>query len=114
MSASEMTTQAKREYVERFWSRVIVCDGSYRNYDRGTVLINWANHRFYDFVDWDAAYVFTKERERKIAEIEEEIAVISCLKVTVGDWDTWQRILAREQAALQEVRRGMRKEGANE
>ena len=61
------------EYVRARWERVIVCDGSYRHYAKGTILLNWANHQFYEFNDWSAARAFTEQREREIAEVEDLI-----------------------------------------
>ena len=105
------------EYVRARWERVIVCDGSYRHYAKGTILLNWANHQFYEFNDWSAARAFTEQREREIAEVQEEIEYVSSfawLPSRSGkreEHPVWQRILAVEQARLAELRRGM-KEGS--
>ena len=107
------------EYVRARWERVIVCDGSYRHYAKGTILLNWANHQFYEFNDWSAARAFTEEREREIAEVEEEIAWLNQMKRNLPPGRPTkeerqailQRILAVEQARLAELRRGM-KEGS--
>ena len=100
------------EYVRARWERVIVCDGSYRHYAKGTILLNWANHQFYEFNDWSAARDFTEQREREIAEVEEEIAWLSDgMDCSDPDDEVGQRILAVEQARLAELRRGM-KEGS--
>jgi hypothetical protein len=66
---------------------------------------------------WQAALAFTRQRKREIAEVKEEIAYVDeyicgephgveCFNCRVG-----HRILAREQAALDELRIGM---GAND
>ena len=115
---------ADEEYVRARWERVIVCDGSYRHYAKGTILLNWSNHQFYEFKDFSAARAFTKQREREIAEVEEEIALLKLVIVTIKndimfDAGCWvekdelkaKRILAVEQARLAELRRGM-KEGS--
>ena len=66
---------------------------------------------------WSAARAFTEEREREIAEVEEEIEYVSSfawLPSRSGkreEHPVWQRILAVEQARLAELRRGM-KEGS--
>lgn len=113
------------EYVRARWERVIVCDGSYRHYAKGTILLNWANHQFYEFNDWSAARAFTEQREREIAEVEKEIVLIeNAMKihrhnVSVGRKVCqhvkaicrWSRILSREQGVLAELRGGM-KEGS--
>ena len=66
---------------------------------------------------WSAARAFTENREREIAEVEEEIEYVSSfawLPSRSGkreEHPVWQRILARLQARLAELRRGM-KEGS--
>ena len=64
---------------------------------------------------WSAARAFTENREREIAEVEEEIALIANLgshvKQEAFAVDIRKRILSREQAVLAELRRGM-KEGS--
>ena len=62
------------EYVRARWERVLVCDGFYLHYTNGTILLNWPNHQFYEFKDFSAARAFTENRERDIAEIQEEVA----------------------------------------
>ena len=105
----ELTTAEKEAYVRRVWENVIVCDGSYRSYARGTVLFNWANHKFYEFADWDAAYAFTLAREEEVRQVEEEVALLKGWRyVQEGISPQATRILAREQAALDELKRGMR------
>ena len=107
------------EYVRARWERVIVCDGSYRHYAKGTILLNWSNHQFYEFKDFSAARAFTENREREIAEVEEEIAELESHILCYGNGSVedermicvYQRILAVEQARLAELRRGM-KEGS--
>ena len=123
--------EANEEYVRQRWEREwIVCDGSYRHYAKGTVLLNWANHCFYEFADFQAAYDFTIAREEQIRLVEEEIKAIEELIICTepGDWiegteppvyectqlpESWkprlQRILAREQAALDELRKGFKR-----
>ena len=106
------------EYVRARWERVIVCDGSYRHYAKGTILLNWANHQFYEFKDFSAARAFTENREREIAEVREEISEIEDDILSYSSHDNadsfaviYRRILARLQARLAELRRGM-KEGS--
>lgn len=93
--------------VNSVWERVIVCDGSYRHYKKGTVLLNWANHCFYEFDSWSAALAFTEQRLREIAEVEEEITLLERWRTISG---ATKRILAREQAHLAELKRGMKAE----
>ena len=105
----ELTKAEKEAYVRGKWENVIVCDGSYRSYARGTVLFNWANHKFYEFADWDAAYAFTLAREEEVRQVEEEVALLKGWRyVQEGISPQATRILAREQAALDELKRGMR------
>ena len=106
------------EYVRARWERVLVCDGSYRHYAKGTILLNWSNHQFYEFKDFSAARAFTENREREIAEVREEISEIEDDILSYSSHDNadsfaviYRRILARLQARLAELRRGM-KEGS--
>ena len=101
------------EYVRSRWDfPIIVCDGSYRDFARGTVLINWANHRFYDFPGFDAAATFTAEREEAIRQKREEIGVVKAAQ-TVAEVEgcsveriTWARILAVLEGQLAEMLKG--------
>ena len=54
---------------------------------------------------YHAARAFTKQREREIAEVEEEIAWLYVGQSGIGP--VFHRILAVEQARLAELRRGM-------
>ena len=63
---------------------------------------------------WSAARAFTEEREREIAEVEEEISEIEDDILSYSSHDNadsfaviYRRILARLQARLAELRRGM-------
>lgn len=121
--------------VRAFWKRVLVCDGSYRNYLRGTVLMQPQNNVFYDAVDFDAALAFTEQRKREIREKQEEInvlcALLECTKPgpLIDDTDppiyecsylpeSWelklQRILAVLNAQYAELVRGVRPEALRE
>ena len=68
---------------------------------------------------WSAARGFTEQREREIAEVEEEIAELESHILCYGNGSVedermicvYQRILAVEQARLAELRGGM-KEGS--
>ena len=65
---------------------------------------------------WTAAAEFTRQREEKIRQVEEEIGVCEgCLRMwqppfgnDYGGVGPMKRILAREQAALAELKRGMK------
>ena len=100
----QLTAQQEYEYVESRWS-------DYRAMTYGRLDICDMEGE----MDYHAAYLFTKERERQIAKVEQEIA-------EVKPWadspyareavrQVRQRILAVEQARLAELRRGM-KEGS--
>ena len=63
-------------------------------------------------IGWMAAAEFTRAHKAKVADVEEEIALIeSWLPAIMGTSDmtgaTWRRILVARQAALAELRRGM-------
>jgi hypothetical protein len=56
-----------------------------------------------------SAFLFTKQREAEIADVEEEIGFLGgpyCLECP-----SVERILAREQAVLAELRRGWKEQG---
>jgi hypothetical protein len=105
-----MTEQASREYVEARWSLTVQCDGSYRHYVCGTVLIQEKNHQFWDFASWQAAKDFTVEREKQIAEVNEEITYINTfIKTPSGSpHPVWTRIIESRKTALADLKRGMR------
>lgn len=109
----ELTTAEKEAYVRRVWENVIVCDGSYRSYARGTVLFNWANHKFYEFADWDAAYAFTLAREEDVRQVEEEERLLQGALDLASDSnhphrDPMQRTVKRLKGISDELKRGMR------
>jgi hypothetical protein len=98
---------ANERLVRDTWERVLVCDGSYRHYAKGTILINWANHCFYEFNEWSAAAEFTRARLEQIRQVEEEIEWLDdCAEFDKNA--TWVRIEAREQAALTELKKGLK------
>lgn len=60
---------------------------------------------------WSAAYAFTLEREEQIRQVEEEIALMEFIVQAQDEFNdivAAKRILAREQAALAELKKGMR------
>ena len=60
---------------------------------------------------WSAAYAFTKEREEQIRQIENCLILLECCdteELNDQALADWQSIIAREQAALAELRKGMR------
>jgi len=109
-----MTTAEMEQYIRSKWELVSRCDGSYRHYEMGTVLIQDVHNHWFDFDSWQAAYDFTLAREEEIRQVEEEIKFLHELK-SFGSWvenhTGWQRILAREQAALADLKRGMKTNG---
>ncbi len=97
------------EYVRSKWKLVAHCDGSYQNYLRGTVLLQDVNRHWFDFDSWSAAVEFTREREEQIRHVEEEIALLEGWKHLVEVKNPAAlRILGREQAALAELKKGMK------
>ena len=59
---------------------------------------------------WLAARDFTEQRLEQIRQIKQEIALLVEAQKSGVDCSRWERIRLREQAALAELRRGM-KEG---
>lgn len=110
---SELTTQQEREYVEARWELVVCCDGSYRGYRRGTILLQDVIDHWLDFHSWHAAYLFTLDRERQIAEVEEEIEFVrntrfsyTCQAGYEKKSAPQRRILAAEQQRLDALKQG--------
>jgi hypothetical protein len=116
---------ANEEFVRKHWGNVEI-------HRRGSTLNNEPVWAFFTTNDlyvkilarvsqkelWDEAAKFTRERLKQIANVEQEIyAVETELKATrTLDWKvpwvkakvaTWSRVMAREQAALDELRSGM-------
>ena len=102
----EMTLAEEEAYVRARW--VDVCFG---------VMIFFSG-KWHSFDDWHSAYLFTVQQETEIADLKEEVRFVD------GLLDSWMspgndyggtvsmgRILAREQAALAELRRGMKEQG---
>lgn len=102
------------EYVRSRW--LVVMDA--RDLDNPSVAepirIQVSSTKQLRFAWFANAARYTRERERQIAEIEEEIALhkglIILLRSEPGDLTApvWQRRLARLQSELAELRRGMK------
>jgi hypothetical protein len=113
---------ANEQFVREKWNLVHCCDGSYRNYRRGTILIQDTPGHWLDFQGWIPAAEFTRQREEDIRQVEEEIAEIrkdfevfaaDDLQRIKGDplnpeTAIYGRVLAREQELLATLKRGLR------
>ena len=97
------------EKVRAAFELVHRCDGSYRGYPRNTVLIQVVHGHWLDFRSWSAAAAFTDARLAEIAEISEEISLLTG-KILLNDADisVVARTLTRLQAIREELRRGMK------
>jgi hypothetical protein len=107
------------EYVRARWESVGCFVGGVCIVGAGTRLI---------FNNYAQAREFTEQREKEIAEVEEEIALVSgvfknteCFasspyvsehikRDASGELPIWKRIMARERAHLDSLTRGMRRE----
>lgn len=101
------------EYVRAKWSLVHLCDGSYRGYPRGTVLLQDVNNHWFDFDAWEAAYEFTLAREEEIRQVEEEtFALYKLCPCRRGSMDCvceqLDRTKKRLEAILADLRKGMK------
>lgn len=102
-----------REYVESKWDEVhpanmFIFLGPYTDGNA--------------YSSWLAAAEFTRTREKQIAEVREEIDLLRMVRVAfesavkacpkdatwMNDLDKYQRILARMEAVLAELQRGMK------
>jgi len=120
-----------KQAVKAKWILTHHCDGSYRDYPRGTVLIQDEDRHWLNFDSWAAAAEFTRNRLEEIRQVEEEISlvdrqIVGGVSIVISSIpedeeedaqarreeticnSRWCRILAREQAALAELKRGMR------
>ena len=61
-----MPNSADRAEVEAVWRLTHQCDGSYRDYPRGTILIQQAPGKWLDFPSWSVAAAFTHGQLRQI------------------------------------------------
>ena len=116
------------EFVRSAWEHVIVCDGSYRHYAKGTVLLNWANHCFYEFNSFTAAAEFTRDHleqvrcaEQNVFSLNEQIGtnidilltmpdeIDAPFAVSIGeDLARLGRIIEHEQTALKSLKAGLK------
>ena len=101
---SELTTEQMREYVETKWETV-----KRWRVDEGLSI--WIGNLIIFSDRVSAAYAFTKQREKEIADVEEEIAWVE------GEYDLCEqddcpkcaprrRILKRYEGILAELKRG--------
>ena len=101
------------EYVRARWGGFAVLDDT-TTMERGIgVFLGHEMPTLWGYASYDealkSARAFTEQREREIAEVEEEIAWLYVGQSGIGP--VFHRILAVEQARLAELRRGM-KEGS--
>lgn len=108
MTQAEKQMNEDRELVERTWALTALCDGSYRFYPRGTVLIQDVHNQWLHFPDWAAARAFTEQRIREVREIEEEIAWVNGVQETVTTIMERIRIAKRLEAIRDNLKRGMK------
>jgi hypothetical protein len=94
-------TPAEEAYVRERWTFVI------HSPNREIVLCNSGSPVPFD--NWRAAYLFTKKREEEIADLEVDIEWLE--DQNSFEVPQLKRILAREQASLAELKRGMKEQG---
>ena len=96
---------ANEEMVRAAWELTHRCDGSYRGYPRGVVLLQDKHGHWLDFTSWAAAAEFTRERQEEIRQLREEIFYSNCGPNAIP---VCKRILARLEAELAKLRQGMK------
>ena len=106
-----LTEQEKWEYVKKAWENVYVDEyGNVRIISKEG-FARLAGNLLKSSVH--AAYEFTQERNRQKAEVKEEIEDLRAAKFPLSIRSVRRpkdRILAREQAALADLRRGMKEQ----
>lgn len=65
-----------REFVEQHWQHCTECDGSYRHYPKGTVLLVIRPHCFIECDSWDAAAEITRDKLEERRQLIVEAARI--------------------------------------
>ena len=118
-----MATMSDNErFVRAAWILVVVCDGSYLGYPRGTVLVQDVIRHWFDFDSWSAAAEFTRKRQQEIADVKYEISLQRLILSShesqewhnPQDWEidkaALQRTIARLQSAMTELTRGWKEE----
>lgn len=118
MTQTQIDPKAAEEYVKAKWGWIHCCDGSYRDYKRGTILLQDTRNHWLEFRSWLAAYNFTLERERAIREKQEEISLVlnsmPLQIVLIGNTplpnvgEVKHRLLSVLTAQLDDLRKGMR------
>ena len=115
-SSQSMTPQQEREYVEARWEAKLA-EGPFAcvvYFDTGIADIERCIHAIGNGptsdTAWHAAFLFTKERERQIAEVEEEIDLLCKVWPAYypSDSATMDRIVDVEKARLAELKCGLR------
>ena len=105
---SELTEQQELEYVEAAWERIATGAKALHLSDYCSPIVIYGQ----EFGNWHAAYLFTLERQRQIAEIEEELQlfrsepcwVVQTMPLTRK---VLGRTMARLQHELEQLKRGM-------
>jgi hypothetical protein len=104
--ASELTAAQEREYVESKWENIATGAKALHLSDYCAVIVI----RGHEFANWHAAFLFTQERERQIAELEEQRRVqdgfMSICAST--DRETMKRTTALLQRELAQAKQGMK------
>lgn len=106
-----LTGEQEWQEVEKAWERVYFNHGRvYAALPNGSEAILSGNPRvpMYEAEAIHAAYLYTLDIQRRIAEVREEIAWL--LDGPSNDDPAFQRILAREQSALAALQKGLRHE----
>lgn len=103
----QITASDAEKFVRAYWALVANCDGSYRGYSRGTILIQQIRGQWLDFPSWLAAYQFTLEHQEKVRQIEREIKWMKSA-LSYQSYSCRESILARLEAIRDELRRGVK------
>ena len=94
-----------QQVVEQSWLQIGVSDGT-KQYPAGTVHIQIQGDHWETFADWAYAAEFTRENDRLVAEIDDEIEWLNDGIDVADDEPEAQRMLTRLTAARDEMRRG--------
>jgi hypothetical protein len=113
----QLTPAEEEAYVRARWEGTVVRLRDSTTMDKGCGLLLGGTHGIYPWTEnwstvWHAAYLFTRQREAEIAQRERGIAWLGNLLSGIHQVpDEVVDIIAREQTAIAELKRGTKEQG---
>jgi len=110
--------QGDEQFVREHWELVHRCDGSYRHYQKGAVLLQEERNHWSEFESWAAARAFTEARLEEIRQVEEEIILLRSMVILLTSEPTdqtapiYKRTIVRLSSIRAELKRGLKEKPA--